>query len=152
MKLFNTWKDESSSVREHPLQFGSIWLLALAAKRVALARSQTMTSLDVSTAFLHAEMKDEVYVKPDAVTLQLVREEKFPNLQTGDCGGFWRVDESAMPECAESCRAAVRMLGEVISFASVATVEIRQVDRAMAGVDVVQNLKTEKHAVGTKCV
>ena len=93
MKLFNKWKDESSSAWEHQLQFGSIWLLALATKRVAMARSQTMASLGVSTAFLRAEMKDEVYVKPDAVTVQLIRAEKFPNLQTGDRGGVWRVDE-----------------------------------------------------------
>ena len=48
-----------------------------------------MASLGVSTAFLHAEMKDEVYVKPDAVTLQLIREVNFPNLQTVGGGGFW---------------------------------------------------------------
>ena len=35
---------------------------ALAAKRVALGKSQTVACLDISIAFLHAEMRGEVSI------------------------------------------------------------------------------------------
>ena len=54
-----------------PASFNSV--LALAAKRMALAKSQCFRHL-------HDEMRDEVYVNLDAVTLLLIREEIFPNL------------------------------------------------------------------------
>ena len=53
-------------------------VLALAAKRVALGKSQTIACLDISTAFLHAKMKDEVYM--DADTLRVIRQENMTNL------------------------------------------------------------------------
>ena len=39
-------------------------------------------------------MRDEVRVKLDPVTLQLLREEKFPNLQPVDSEGVHRVDKA----------------------------------------------------------
>ena len=63
-------------MQEHQLQCRSINLvLALAAKRVALGKSQAIACLNVSTAILHAEMKDEVYIKMDADTFRLIRDE-----------------------------------------------------------------------------
>ena len=41
----------------------------LSSKRVALGKSQTVACLDVSLAFLHAEMKDEVHIEMGADTL-----------------------------------------------------------------------------------
>ena len=52
-------------------------VLALAAKRVALGKAQTIAYLDVSTAFLHAKMQDEVYIKLDADTLRMIHEENM---------------------------------------------------------------------------
>ena len=66
--------------------------MALAAKRVALGKSQTTACLEISKAFLHAEMRDEVYVKLNPDTLQLIREDSFTNLQTVDSGGIHRVN------------------------------------------------------------
>ena len=76
LKHFNTWKDESNDFlagTQTPASFNLV--LALAAKRVALGKSQTVACLDVSTAFLYAEMQVEVYIKMDADTLRLIREE-----------------------------------------------------------------------------
>ena len=69
-------------------------VLALAAKRVALGTSQTVACLDVSTAFLHAEMKDEVYIKMDEDTFRLIRGENLPNLQPFDDEGFYKVEKT----------------------------------------------------------
>ena len=57
MKHFNTWKNESNEFyagTPTPASFNHV--LALAAKRVALGKSQTIPCLDVSTASLHAKM------------------------------------------------------------------------------------------------
>ena len=56
-------------------------LLALAAKRMALGKVKNIARIDVSTAFLRAEMSEEVSVKSDPATLQLI-EEKFPESST----------------------------------------------------------------------
>ena len=69
-------------------------VLALAAKRVALDKSQTIACLDVSTAFLHAGMRDEVHIKMDADTLRLIREEQSPNVQPFDSEGFYKMDRA----------------------------------------------------------
>ena len=61
-------------------------VLDLAAKRVALGKSQTVACLDVSTAFLQAKMKDEVYIKLDADTLRMIHEENMTNLKPFDEG------------------------------------------------------------------
>ena len=77
MKHFNTWKDEHNdfyAVTPTPVSFNLV--LALAAKRVALGKSQTIACLDISTAFLHAKMKDEVYIKLDD-TLRMIHEENM---------------------------------------------------------------------------
>ena len=61
MKHFNTWKDENNNFyagTPTPVSFNLV--LALAAKRVSLGKSQTIACLDVSIASLHAEMRDEV--------------------------------------------------------------------------------------------
>ena len=61
MKHFNTWKDENNvfyAGTPTPVSFNLV--LVLAAKRVALGKSQTSACLHVSTAFLHAKMADEV--------------------------------------------------------------------------------------------
>ena len=68
-------------MQEHQLQCRSTGFLAFAAKRVTLGKSQTV-ACDVSTAFLHAEMRDEVYIKLDADTLRMIREEKLAKLAT----------------------------------------------------------------------
>ena len=47
------------------------------AKSIALGKSQTIACLYVSIAFLHAEMRDEVYIKLDADILRMIREEKL---------------------------------------------------------------------------
>ena len=83
MKHFNTWKDENNDFYAGiptPLSFNSV--LALAAKRGALGKSQTIACLDVSIAFLHAEMRDEVCF------LRMIREENLPNLQPFGGEGF----------------------------------------------------------------
>ena len=80
MKHFNTWKDENNDFHAGtptPVSFNLV--LALAAKRVALGKSQTIACLDVSTAFLHVKMKDEVYIKLDADTLRMIHEENMTN-------------------------------------------------------------------------
>ena len=69
-------------------------VLAPAAKRVALGKPQTVACIDVFTAFLHAETEDEVYIKMDADTLRLIREENLPNLQPFDDAGFCKVDKA----------------------------------------------------------
>ena len=71
-------------------------VLALAAKRVELGKSQTIACLDVSTAFFHAELRDEVYIKLDADTLRTIREENLPNLQPFDDECFYH-DSGRMP-------------------------------------------------------
>ena len=48
---------------------------------MALGKVKNIARIDVSTAFLRAEMSDEVSVKSDAATLQLI-EEKFPESST----------------------------------------------------------------------
>ena len=69
-------------------------VLALAAKRVALGKSQTIACLDVSIAFLHAKMKDEVFIKLDAGTLRMMHEENMTNLKPFDDEGSYRVDKA----------------------------------------------------------
>ena len=69
-------------------------VLALAAKRVALDKSQTIACLDVSTAVLRAGMRDEVRIKMDADTLRLIREEQSPNVQPFDSEGFYKMDRA----------------------------------------------------------
>ena len=71
-------------------------VLALAAKRVALGNSQTIACLDVSTAFPHADMKDEVYIKMNEDTFRLIREESsnLPHLQPFDDEGYYQVDKA----------------------------------------------------------
>ena len=64
MKHFNTWKEENNDFYSGtPTSVSFNLVLALAAKRVAFEKSQTIACLDVSTACLHAKMKDEVYIK-----------------------------------------------------------------------------------------
>ena len=95
MKHFNTWKDEKNDFyagTPTPVSFNLV--LALAAKRVALGKSQTIACLDVSTAFLHAEMRGEVHIKMDADTLRMIREENLPNLQPFDDEGFYKVGKA----------------------------------------------------------
>ena len=67
--------------------------LALAAKRVALGKSQIVACLDVSTALLHAEARDEINIKMGADTLRLTREQLLPNLQPIDSEGL-KVDKA----------------------------------------------------------
>lgn len=95
MKHFNTWKDEEGEFYAGtPLPSSFNLLLSLAAKRVALGQSQTIACLDVSTAFLHAEMKDEVYIKLDSDTIQTIRDENLQNIYPADDEGFYRVDKA----------------------------------------------------------
>ena len=83
MKHFNTWKDsENQFYAGTPLPVSLNLLLVLAASRVVLGKSQTLDILDISTAFLHADMKDEIYVKLDSDTLHLIREEGYAKLAT----------------------------------------------------------------------
>ena len=90
LKHFNTWKDESNDFfARTPTPESFNLVLALAAKRVALGKSQTVACLDVSIAFLYAEMQVEVYIKMDADTLRLIRDENLPNLQAFDNQGFF---------------------------------------------------------------
>ena len=64
MKHFNAWKDENNDFYAGtPTPVSLNLALALAAKCVALGKSRTVACLDVSTAFLHAKMKDEVYIQ-----------------------------------------------------------------------------------------
>ena len=95
MKHFNTWKDENNDFYAGPptpVSFNLV--LALAAKRVALGKSQTIACLDVSTAFLHAKMKDEVYIQLDAGTLRIIHEENMTNLKPLDDEGFYKSGQS----------------------------------------------------------
>ena len=95
MKHFNTWKDENNGLyagTPTPVSFNLV--LALVAKRVALGKSQTIACLDVPTAFLHAKMKDEVYIKLDADTLRMIHEENMTNLKQFDDEGFYKVDKA----------------------------------------------------------
>ena len=74
MKHFNTYKDESDEFYARtstPVSFNLV--LTLAATPVALGKSQTVLCLDVATALLLAETRDEVYIKIDADTLRLIR-------------------------------------------------------------------------------
>ena len=80
-------------MQEHQLQCRYLDL-ALAGKRLAFGKSQTIPCLDVSTEFLHAEIRDEVYIKLDAGTLRMIREENLPNLQPFDDEGFYKVDKA----------------------------------------------------------
>ena len=73
MKHVNTWTDENNDFyagTPTPVSFNLV--SALAAKRVALGKPQTIARLDVSTAFLHAGIRDEVYTKLDADTLRMI--------------------------------------------------------------------------------
>ena len=95
MKHFFTWKGENNDFyagTPTPVSFNLV--LALAAKRVALGKSQTIACLDISTAFLHAKMKDEVYIKLDADTLRMTHEENMTNLKPCDDDGFFKVDKA----------------------------------------------------------
>ena len=95
MKHFNAWKDENNDFyagTPTPASFNLV--LALAAKRVALGKSQTIACLDVSTAFLHAKMNDEVYIKLDADTLRVIHGVNMTNLKTFDDEGFYKVDKA----------------------------------------------------------
>ena len=90
MKHFKTLKKirvTIFSMREDRLQFHSIWSWHWQRNKVgmALGMSQTIACLDVFIAFLHVEMRDEVCVKLNAVTLQLIRE---------DSGGVYRMDKA----------------------------------------------------------
>ena len=78
-------------------------VLALAAKRVALGKSQTIACLDISTAFLHAKMFDEVYIKLDADTLQPFDDEGYYKVDTALYGhrGSPRYWKDAVGEAAE---------------------------------------------------
>ena len=58
------------------------------------ANQKTIACLDVSTAFLLGEMRDEVCIKLDADTLRMIREENLPNLQPLDDEGFYNVDNA----------------------------------------------------------
>ena len=82
------------SMQEHqpPVSFNLV--LALAAKRVALGKSQTIACRDVSTALLHAKMKDEDYIQLDADTLRMIHEENMTNLRPFDDEGFCKVDKA----------------------------------------------------------
>ena len=95
MKHFNTWKDENNDCyagtpNSSVVQFG-FWLWQQNVSHWA-SHKQLIACLGVSIAFLHAEMKDEVYIKMDADTLRLKREENLPNLQTFDDEGFYKAD------------------------------------------------------------
>ena len=69
MKHFNTWEEESNAFfAGSPTPDSFHLVLALAPKRVALGKSQTIACLDVSAACLHADMRDEVNIKMDADT------------------------------------------------------------------------------------
>ena len=95
MKHFNAYKDENNDFHAGtptPASFNLV--LALAAKRVALGKSQTIACLDVSTAFLHAKMNDEVYIKLDADTLRVIHGVNMTNLKTFDDEGFYKVDKA----------------------------------------------------------
>ena len=95
MKHFNTWKDENNDFYARtptPVSFNLV--LALAAKRGALGKSQTIACHDVSTAFLHAKMKDEVYIQFDADTPRMIHEENMKNLEPFDDDGFYKVDKA----------------------------------------------------------
>ena len=73
--MFNTWKNECCEFyagTPTPVPFECV--LALAAKRVVLGTSQIVARLNVSTAFLHADMS--------ADTLRLVHEEQFSTFAT----------------------------------------------------------------------
>ena len=95
MSRQDTWKDENNDFyAETPTPMSLNLGFSLAAKRVALGKSQTVACLDVSTAFLHAEMKDEAHIKMDADTLRLIRKENVPNLQPFDDQGFYKVDNA----------------------------------------------------------
>ena len=95
MKHFDTWKDENNEFyAETPTPVSFNLVLALAATRVALGKSQTIVCLDVSTACLHAKMKDEVYIQLDADTLRMIHEENMTNLKPFDDEGFHKVDKA----------------------------------------------------------
>ena len=89
VKHFNTWNDENNDFfAGTPTPVSCNLVLALAAKLVALGKSQTIACLDVSTAFLHAKMKDEVYIQLGADTLRVIHEENVTNLKPFDDQGF----------------------------------------------------------------
>ena len=95
MKHFNSWNDENNDFcagTPTPVSFNLA--LALAAKRVALGKSQTIACLDVSTAFFHAKMKDEVYIQLDADTLRMIHEENMANLKPFDDEGLYKMDKA----------------------------------------------------------
>ena len=82
MKHYNTWKDENNDFYARtptPVSFNLV--LALAAKRVALGKSQTIACLNFFAAFLHAKMKDEVHIQLDGDTLRMIHEENMTNLK-----------------------------------------------------------------------
>ena len=97
MKHWNTWKDENNDFfagTPTPVSFNLVW--AVAAKRVALGKSQTIACLVLSPAFLHAEMKDEVYIEMDADTLHMIRDENLPNFQPSDDESFYNIDKESL--------------------------------------------------------
>ena len=60
MEHFNTWRNEGDEYAGTPTPDSFDLVLAMAAKRGALGKSQTIACLAVSTALLHADMTDEV--------------------------------------------------------------------------------------------
>ena len=155
MKHFNMWKDENNDFyagTPTPVSFNLV--LALAAKRVALGKSQTIVCLDVPTAFLHAKTKDEVYIQVDADTLRMTHEENMTNLTPFDDQGFYKVDRAlyghrGSPLCWKDAVAeAARDLGlkpskidpgNFIQYVHVATSFLSGDDRLVR--DMVQKLK-----------
>ena len=59
-----------------------------------MGKSHTIACLDVSTAFLHAKIRDEVYIKFDADSLRVIHEENMTNLKPFDDDGFHKVDKA----------------------------------------------------------
>ena len=104
-------RDANSSVVQFDFGFGS----------KKCRKSQTAACLDVSIAFLHAEMKDEVYIRMDADTLRLIREESLPNLQRFGDEGFHKVDKALY-----RYRGSPRLWKDVMSEAGTQTEQDRQ--------------------------
>ena len=65
-----------------------------AAKRIAKGENIGIAVVDVSTAFLHADMDQEVFVKLDEETLKLIKEENIPGLQPMDENGYYRAEKA----------------------------------------------------------
>ena len=87
MKHFNTWKDENNdfyvgNTNSGAFQFGFGF------------GSKTRRIGKVSTAFLHAKTRDEVYIKLDGDTLRMIHEGNMTNLKPFDDEGFYNVDKA----------------------------------------------------------